>query len=123
MATLPSPGQKQISISEWKRFVKVADWWDRTYGFLRGVLQAAVGTDIIVLTPEDGIPARDGDTIYGAVCTIVGEEDVSDTEKTLVDSDDPILVFNIYPDAVTGAVKVPTSLTWKGTRYVNGEPC
>ena len=44
MATLPSPGQKQISISEWKRFVKVADWWDRTYGFLRGVLQAAVGT-------------------------------------------------------------------------------
>lgn len=29
---IPSVGQKKIPLGDWKRFLKVADWWDRTYG-------------------------------------------------------------------------------------------
>lgn len=32
MAGMPNIGQKKIPLDEWKRFVRVADWWDRTFG-------------------------------------------------------------------------------------------
>ena len=28
----PQPGQKTIPLKDWRRFLRVADWWDRTHG-------------------------------------------------------------------------------------------
>jgi len=81
--------------------------------------------DIIVKTPVGGIAARSGNTIYSEMCTICVESATGVAgERTMVDTDDTIEVFNIYTgDPVTGGVRVPTSLTIWGTRYVAGEPC
>jgi len=82
-----------------------------------------VGQDIIVKTPEVGIDARSGTTIYSAACTRCIEVDGYGGEKTLVDTDETLQIYNFYPDAVAGDVYVITSLTLCGTRYVSGEPC
>ena len=82
-----------------------------------------VGQDIIVKTPEAGIDARDDTTIYSALCTRCIEVDGVSNEKTLVETDEELRIYNLYPDAVTGDVYVITSVTVHGTRYVNGEPC
>ncbi len=80
--------------------------------------------DVIVKTPVGGIAARDGTTIYSELCTVCVEtSDGTAGERTIADTDETVEVFNIYPDAVTGEVYVPTSLTIWGTRYVTGEPC
>ena len=80
--------------------------------------------DIIVLTPVGGIAARSSTTIYSEWCKVCVEtSDGTAGQKTIVETDDEVEVFNIYPDAVTGEVYVPTSVTTWGTRYVTGEPC
>ena len=84
--------------------------------------RAPLRGDIVVKTPPDGIPARCGTTIYSATCTRCIEAGNAD-EKTILDTDEEMIVFNLYPDAVAGAVYVVTSLTACGTRYVSGEPC
>ena len=84
---------------------------------------APVGQDIVVKTPVAGIAARDGATISSALCDRCIEVNSTSNEKTLVDTDEKLRIYNIYPDAVTGEVYVVTSLTLHGTRYVNGEPC
>ncbi len=84
---------------------------------------APVGQDIIVLTPPGGIAARDGLTIYSALCTRLIEIDGTSNTKTLVQTDEELRIYNIFPDAVTGEVYAITSLTFHGTRYVSGEPC
>lgn len=35
---MPRAGQKTIPLADWARFLKVADWWDRTHGFKEGSL-------------------------------------------------------------------------------------
>jgi len=83
----------------------------------------AVGQDIIVKTPAGGIAARSGTTISSAACTRCIEVDAASDKKTLVDTDESLQIYNLYPDAVAGDVYVITSLTLCGTRYVSGEPC
>jgi len=80
------------------------------------------GTDMVVKTPTGGIEARSGTTLKSAICTRCIETTDAE-EKTLIETDEQIRVFNLYPDAVTGSVYVITSLTVCGTRYVSGEPC
>jgi hypothetical protein len=82
-----------------------------------------VGQDIIVKTPAAGIAARSGTTISSALCTRCIETDGTSNTKTLVDTDEELRVYNLYPDAVSGSVYVITSQTLHGTRYVSGEPC
>lgn len=82
-----------------------------------------VGQDIVVKTPAGGIAAKSGTTISSALCTRCIEIDGASNTKTLVDTDEELRVYNLYPDAVTGEVHVITSLTLHGTRYVSGEPC
>jgi hypothetical protein len=80
--------------------------------------------DMIVKVPSGGIDARDGMTIYSAWCTRCVETPTGTAgQKTLVDTTETVEVYNIYPEAVTEGVYVPTSVTIWGTRYVTGEPC
>lgn len=80
--------------------------------------------DLIVKTPVGGIAARSGTTIYSELCTrCVETSDGTANQRTIVETTETVEVYNIYPDAVTGEVYVPTSLTIWGTRYVTGEPC
>ena len=68
---IPTPGQKLIPISDWKRFLRVADWYERTHEQGSGVLPSDYGKALIVKTPSGGIDARDGDdddTIHSATC-------------------------------------------------------
>lgn len=84
---------------------------------------AETAVDIFVKTPAGGIAARSGNTIYSEWCAVVVETRSGAGEKTLKESGNTVEVFNVYPDAVTGEVIVPTGLTIWGTRYVTGEPC
>lgn len=84
---------------------------------------APVGQDIIVMTPEAGIDARDGTTIYSALCTRCIEVDSDSNTKAIVETDEELQIYNLYPDAVAGEIYVITSITLHGTRYVSGEPC
>ena len=80
--------------------------------------------DMIVKIPSGGIAARSGATIYSEWCVRCVETPTGTTgEKTIVDTTETVEVYNIYPDAVTEGVYVPTSVTIWGTRYVTGEPC
>lgn len=121
----PQPGQKTIPIKDWLRFLRVADWWDRTFGHRPpGALPPAYGQSMIVKTPEDGIPARDGTTLHSATCIrCVAAETETPGEKLLHETDEELRIYNVYPDKVTGEVYVMTSLMIDGTRYVSGEPC
>jgi hypothetical protein len=83
----------------------------------------SAGKDIIVKTPAGGIDARSSTTLSSALCNLCIEIDSSSYEKTIVETDQQIIVYNIYPDDVTGDVYAITSLTATGTRYVSGEPC
>ncbi len=84
---------------------------------------APAGQDIIVKTPVAGIDARNGTTIYSAACTRCIEVDGTSSTKTLVETDEELRIYNLYPDAVTGEIYAITSMTLHGTRYVSGEPC
>ncbi len=79
---------------------------------------APVGQIIIVKTPEAGIDARVGTTISSAVCTRVIEIDSSSNEKTLVETDEELRIYNLETAAVAGEVYVTTGITLHGTRYV-----
>lgn len=85
--------------------------------------EVQVQNDIIVKTPVGGIAARSGTTIYSEMCVVVVEKRTGADQKTLIESANTVEVFNIYPDAVTGEVYVPTAETIWGTRYVTGEEC
>lgn len=122
---IPAKGQKIIPLDQWRRFMRVADWWDRTFGH-RSPTAGPVehGRDLLVKTPAGGIDARDGTTIYSATCTVcIMAETATEGEREIVETDSELIVYNLYPDAVTGSVYVPTGLLADGTRYVTGEPC
>ena len=82
-----------------------------------------VGQDIVVLTPVGGIDAADGDTIYSELCQVCIEVDGASETKTFVETDEYIRVYNLYADDVGAEIRVVTSLTFYGTRYVSGEAC
>ncbi len=116
----PQPGQKTIPIKDWQRFLRVADWWDRTIGHKQpGALRPTYGQSFLVKTPTDGIAARDGDTIYSATCTkCVEAETATPGEKTIHNTNEELVVSNVYASDIAGDAYVMTDLTSSGTRYV-----
>lgn len=102
-------------------------------GELRGDVPDAAQApdDVIVLTPEGGIAARDGTTCYGESCATyrVSDSDFTDGEfelEAIVDgNDDPInvTVYNLSNEAVGGSKYVVTSRLKSGHRYVVLESC
>lgn len=129
MADLPRVGQGTIPLSEWRRFVRVADWWDRTFGFTQGVIPEIPTGDLIVKTPADGIPARSGTTIYSAMCDLYIEiESGTAGQMTLAalapgGAAQQVRVYNLSNAAVGELRFVTVSLTQRGTRYVVLESC
>lgn len=124
--TPPSPGQKTIPLKDWIRFLRVADWWDRTFGHKQsGVVPAVYGQSMIVKTPSGGIDARVGTTLSSATCTrCVEAETVTPGEKTLHDTGEELLVYNVDLADIAGDSYVRTDLSPNGTRYagfVEGE--
>ncbi len=115
----PTPGQRFILISDWKRFLRVADWWDRTFGQRPpGSLRPTYGQSMIVKTPPGGIDARVGTTLSSATCTkCVAAETATPGEKTLHDTEEELLVWNLHTSDVAGDSFVMTALTANGTRY------
>ncbi len=79
---------------------------------------APVGQDIVVKTPEAGIDARVGTTISSAVCTRSIEVDGASSTKTLVDTDEELVVYNLETASVPGEIYVHTGMAATGTRYV-----
>ena len=75
------------------------------------------GDKILVKTPSGGIPARVGVTISSAICTKIVETSTAE-EKTLLETDEPIEVFNLDTDDVSEEIYVQTGLTVHGTRCV-----
>jgi hypothetical protein len=121
---VPAIGQKVIPLVDWKRFLRVADWFERTIEHGKGVLRPTYGHDLIVKTPLGGIDARAGLTIFSATCIkCVIAETATPGVRIIHETDEELVVYNIYPDAVSGDAYVMTGLTIKGTRYVSGEPC
>ena len=118
--TIPQPGQKTIPLADWKRFLKVADWWDRVYGHRPpGALRPAYGHDVIVKTPAAGIDARVGDTISSATCTrcVLAETTTAGERDVHEDTDDEIVVYNMETAPIPGDIYIETGLTDKGARY------
>ena len=81
--------------------------------------QARVGRadKLIVKTPVDGIPARDATVISSAICAKVVETSNSN-ERTILDTDEDVEVFNLETTPVEGEIYVQTGLTLHGTRCV-----
>lgn len=114
----PTPGQKTIPIKDWNRFLRVADWFEATVEHGKGVLRPTYGQALIVKTPEGGIDARDGETIFSATCIkCVAAETATAGEKTIHETDEELLVYNLDPMKVPGDYYVKTNLTANGTRY------
>ena len=74
-----------------------------------------VGQHIIVKTPEDGIPARDGDTIYFAMCKRCIQRNAPGG-KEIVPTDEKLIVHNILEALILGDIYVATALTECGTK-------
>ena len=74
------------------------------------------GSDILVKTPGGGIAARSGTTIFSAVCTRCVETSFAD-EKTILDTDEDLVVFNTHATDIAGDEYVMTKLTATGMRY------
>ncbi len=95
---------------------------DATEDFRRRASQpqdkAPVGQTIVVKTPVDGIPARDENTIFWEKCQRCIERYTPD-QKEIVDTDEEIIVFNLFAEVVPGDTYVPTLLTEGGTRYAH----
>jgi len=117
---MPTKGQKTIPLKDWDRFLKIADWWDRTFGHREPTaLRPEYGRDILVLTPEDGIDARNGTTIYSETCTVcVIAETATPGQRLIHETASELVVYNIHPYAIPGEIYVDTGLTIKGTRYI-----
>ncbi len=75
------------------------------------------GAKILVKTHTDGIDARVGTTISSAICLKLVETSTSE-EKTLLETDEEIEVFNLELAPVAGDIYVQTGLTVHGTRCV-----
>ncbi len=94
---------------------------DALEGFRRRPPESQVrlgrGDKILVKTPPGGIPARVGTTIFSAICTRLVETSTAE-EKTLLETDEPIEVFNLDTDDVSEEINVQTGLTVHGTRCV-----
>ena len=81
---VPTLGQKTIPLVDWKRFLRVADWFERTIEQGKGVSRPTYGKALIVKTPEGGIPGRDGETIFSATCIkCVAAETATPGEKMI----------------------------------------
>lgn len=118
----PQTGQKTIPLKDWLRFLRVADWWDRTVGHVApGALPPLFGDLMIVKTPTEGISARDGDDIYSATCDAFA---ITETEtagqRLLGDKGEEIQVYNTTDAAIPGDSYQLTGLTEDGTRVVLG---
>jgi hypothetical protein len=116
--SVPQIGQKTIPLKDWHRFLRMADWWDRTFGHREpGALPAVPGQSVLVKTPEGGIAARDGTTVYSATCTkCVPTESATAGEKTIHETEEELQVYNVADQPVPGSVYVETVLTPNGTR-------
>ncbi|KKN40961.1 hypothetical protein LCGC14_0727930 [marine sediment metagenome] len=94
---------------------------DALEGFRRRSPESQVrlgrGDKILVKTPPGGIPARVGTTIFSAICTKIVETSTAE-EKTLLETDEEIEVFNLETTAVSALIYVQTGLTGHGTRCV-----
>lgn len=131
MADLPRAGQAAIPISEWRRFVRVADWWDRTHGQLTGVTPEPATGHIIVKTPAGGIAARTAGPpalIASALCDRYFEVPDSAGYKVLKaatygGSAQQIRVYNLSSTAVGASKYVTAAKTANGTWYVVMESC
>ncbi len=77
----------------------------------------ARGDKLLVKVHADGIPARNGTTISSAICTVLVETSTAE-EKTLLETDDEVEVFNFDTADVSGGIYVQTGLTLHGTRCV-----
>jgi hypothetical protein len=117
---LPRSGQKTIPLADWKRFVRVADWWDRTYGHKPpAAMSPEYGDDLIVETPRDGIPAATATIIYSALCYVcVPVQGTAADRRTVTRTNNTIRVFNVFCETVPGELKMPTGLLTTGERYV-----
>ena len=117
---IPQPGQKTIPLKDWQRFLRVADWWDRTFGHrVPGALPTVPGQSVLVKTPSGGIDARSGTTIYSATCTkCVPAESATAGQKTIHETTDELQVYNVADQPVPGDIYVETVLTPNGNRQV-----
>ncbi len=116
----PQPGQKTIPIKDWNRFLRVADWFERTVEQPPpGALRPTYGSSMIVKTPAGGIDARVGTTLSSATCIkCVAAETAIPGEKTLHETDEELVVYNTETADVAGDSYVTTTLSPNGTRYV-----
>lgn len=116
---VPTPGQKEIPLDDWKRFLRVADWFERTIEQGKGVLRPTYGAALIVKTPSGGIDARDGSTIFSATCIqCIAAETSTAGERTIHETDSELVVYNFHTTAVVGNTFIKTALSPNGTRYV-----
>ena len=117
---IPKPGQKTIPLKDWRRFLRVADWFERTVEQGNGTRQPSYGQSLIVKTPEDGIDARSGTTISSAPCIkCVAAETATPGERTVHETDEELVVYNVEEQDVPGEIFVKTTLSPNGTRYVD----
>jgi len=117
---IPKPGQKTIPLKDWRRFLRVADWFERTVEQGNGTRPPSYGQSLIVKTPEDGIDARDGTTISSATCIkCVAAETSTPGERTIHETDEELVVYNPENHDVLGEIFVKTTLSPNGTRYVD----
>ena len=77
---------------------------------------APVGQSVLVKTPEEGIPGRDEETIYWEKCKRCIQRYTAD-EKEIVETDEEVIVYNLFAAAVAGDEYVATAITECGTRY------
>ena len=125
MTRTPRPGQKTIPLDQWRRFIRVADRFERLFGHQPPNVPAHhYGDDLVVLAPSGGIPARSGTTVYGVSCPVyaVAETATAGT-KQLVATGDSVMVYNLVNEAVEESKYVVTALLEDGTRYVSVEGC
>ena len=115
---IPTLGQKTIPIKDWKRFLRVADWFERVIEHGAGVLPTNYGQTLIVKTPAAGIPARNGTTIISKTCIkCVAAETATPGLKTIHETGEELSVSNLDTAAVSGDAFIKTALSPNGTRY------
>ena len=121
---LPRTGQKAIPLAEWRRFVRVADWWDRTFGHKPPAAGAAeYGTTALVTTPDEGIIARDGTTAYSDACDVCVEAETATAgQKTIHTTDEEKTIYHAEAVPVGGGILWPSTLSQSGTRQLDPGP-
>ncbi len=118
--TIPTQGQKTIPLKDWRRFLRVADWYERTHEQGNGTRVPSYGQALLVKTPVDGIDARVDETISSATCTrCVAAETSTPGEKTIIETADTLVVYNAEEHDIRGEIFVKTVLSPNGTRYVD----